>query len=125
LVHHPEIADKVVLNPTVKTLERPGVQLLTELIEELSRRPCASTGALLERWRERPDVEHLAKLAMQECVPDARGAAKDLAGALQQLADEAATLRTDFLLKKAGLSDAEKAELQGLLGRRAPVDDGA
>jgi DNA primase len=125
LVHHPEIADKVVLNPTVKTLERPGVQLLAELIEELSRRPCASTGALLERWRERPDVEHLAKLAMQECVPDAKGAAKDLAGALQQLGDEAATLRTDLLLKKAGLTEAEKAELQGLLGRRAPVDDGA
>jgi hypothetical protein len=98
---------------------------LLELIEELSRRPCANTGALLERWRERPDVEHLAKLAMQECVPDAAGAAKDLAGALQQLVDEATRLRTDFLLRKVGLTDAERAELQGLLGRRAPADDGA
>lgn len=125
LVHHPEIADKVVLNPAIATLARPGIPLLLELIEELSRRPCASTGALLERWRERPDVEHLAKLASQECVPDAAGAAKDLAGAVQQLGEEAARLRTDLLLKKVGLTEAERAELQGLLGRRAPVDDGA
>jgi DNA primase len=124
LVHHPEIADKVSLNPALATLDRPGIPLLVELIEELSGRPCASTGALLERWRDRPDVEHLAKLAMQECVPNAAGAAKDLAGAVQQLCDEATRLRTDFLLRKAGLTEAEKAELQGLLGRRAPVDDG-
>lgn len=125
LVHHPEIADKVVLNPAIATLERPGIPLLLELIEELSLRPCASTGALLERWRERPDVEHLAKLASQECVPDAAGAAQDLAGALTQLGEEAARLRTDLLLKKVGLTEAERAELQGLLGRRAPVDHGA
>ncbi|HEY0686850.1 MAG TPA: DNA primase [Steroidobacter sp.] len=124
LVHYPEIADKVVLNPALATLERPGVGLLIELIEELGRRPCANTGALLERWRDRPDVEHLAKLASQECLVDAAGAAKELAGAVQQLGEEAARLRTDLLLKKAGLTEAEKAELQALLGRKVPVDHG-
>lgn len=124
LVHYPEIADKVGLNPALATLERPGVGLLIELIEELGRRPCANTGALLERWRDRPDVEHLAKLAAQECLVDAAGAAKELAGAVQQLGEEAARLRTDLLLQKAGLSEAEKAELQGLLGRKFPVDHG-
>lgn len=125
LVHYPEIADKVVLNPALASLDRPGVALLIELIEELGRRPCANTGALLERWRDRPDVEHLAKLAAQECLVDAAGAAKELAGAVQQLGDEAMRARTDLLLKKIGLSDAEKAELQGLLARKLPVDHGA
>ncbi len=125
LVHYPEIADKVVLHPALATLERPGVPLLIELIEELSRRPCANTGALLERWRERPDVEHLAKLAAQECLVDAAGAAKELAGAVQHLGDEATRLRTDLLLKKVGLTEAERAELQGLLARKVPVDHGA
>lgn len=124
LVHYPEIADKVVLNPMLATLDRPGVSLLIELIEELGRRPCANTGALLERWRERPDVEHLAKLAAQPCLVDAAGAAKDLAGAVQQLGDEAARFRMDLLSKKVGLSDAEKAELLGLLARKLPVDHG-
>jgi len=125
LVHYPEIADKVVLNPALATLDRPGIPLLIELIEELARRPCANTGALLERWRDRPDVEHLAKLAAQECLVNAAGAAMELAGAVQQLGDEAARLRTDLLLNKVGLTEAEKAELQGLLGRKVPVDPGA
>lgn len=125
LVHHPEIADKVALNPTLATLDRPGVPLLIELVEELSRRPCANTGVLLERWRERPDLKHLRTLSLQECLVDSAGAAGELAGALRHLGDEAARLRTDFLLTKAGLTDAEKAELQGLLARRAPVDPGA
>lgn len=125
LVHYPEIADKVVLHPALATLQRPGIALLIELVEELARRPCANTGALLERWRERPDVEHLAKLAAQECLVDAAGAAKELAGAVRHLGDEAARLRTDFLLKKPERTDAEKAELQGLLARKPPVDLGA
>lgn len=125
LVHYPEIADKVKLNPALRTLERPGIPLLIELIEELGRRPCANTGALLERWRDRPDVGHLAKLAAQQCLIDVAGAAKELAGAVQQLGEEAARLRTDLLLTKVALTDAEKAELQGLLGRKVPLDHGA
>lgn len=124
LVHHPEIADKVVLNPALATLDRPGVPLLIELVEELGRRPCANTGALLERWRERPDLKHLRTLSLQECLVDSAGAARELAGALWHLGDEAARLRTDFLLKKVGLTEAEKAELQGLLARRTPVESG-
>ncbi|WP_129642109.1 DNA primase [Peristeroidobacter agariperforans] len=126
LVHYPEIADKVTLNPVLSTLERPGIPLLIELIEELAQRPCANTGALLERWRDRPDVEHLAKLAAQECLVDAAGAASDLAGAVQQLAAEAMEARQKLLLSRAGrLTDAEKAELQGLLARKPPVVHGA
>ena len=124
LVHHPEIADKVTLHPTLATLDRPGVPLLIELVEELGRRPCANTGALLERWRERPDLKHLRTLSLQECLVDSAGAAKDLAGALRHLGEEAVQLRTDFLLRKVGLTEAEKAELQGLLARRTPVEPG-
>jgi len=126
LVHYPEIADKVVVNPVLSTLERPGIPLLIELIEELAQRPCANTGALLERWRDRPDVEHLAKLAAQECLVDAAGAATDVAGAVQQLAAEAMEARQKLLLSRAAqLTDAEKAELQGLLARKPPVVIGA
>jgi len=127
LVHHPEIADKITLNPALNTLDRPGVPLLIELVEELSRRPCANTGVLLERWRERPDLKHLRTLSLQECLVDSAGAANELAGALRQLGDEAVRLRADFLLKKVAqveLTEAEKAELQGLLARRVPVDPG-
>jgi DNA primase len=128
LVHHPQIADKVGAVSGLTTLDKPGVPLIIELIQELKRQPCATTGALLERWRGRPDVEHLAKLATTECIPDAAGAAKELVAAIDHLIEEGLAHRREALLSKhgsVGLSDAEKAELQGLLQARPAVDTGA
>ena len=123
LVHYPQIADKSGDLTGISALNRPGIPLLMELIQSLRVQPCASTGALLERWRDRPDVEHLSKLAALEClVPDAAGAAKELNGALRQLAEEGAFVRREQLLSKhakQGLDEAEKAELQSLLRARA------
>ena len=119
LVHYPQIADKVVDAAGLASVDKPGIPLLVELLRELREQPCASTGALLERWRDRPDVEHLAKLAMIEClIPDAAGAGRELTDAVHQLAREGAIRRREQLLSKhgrEGLTDEEKAELQMLL----------
>jgi DNA primase len=124
LVHYPEIADKIAGFDGLAAVDKPGIPLLMDLIQELRRQPCATTGALLERWRGRPDVEHLAKLAALEClIPDAAGAARELVGAIRQLIEEGAIRRREQLLSKhgrEGLTDAEKAELQGLLRARTP-----
>jgi DNA primase len=128
LVHYPQIADKVVLPQAVAELERPGIRLLVELLGELQAKPCTTTAMLLERWRDHPDVRHLTKLALSECVPDAPGAAKDLQGALAYLAREGAEGRLDQLLSKGtqeGLSAAEKTELQDLLRNRSGSAGGA
>ncbi len=123
LVHYPQIADNIPDIAGIAGLDRPGIPLLLELIQSLKMHPCATTGALLERWRDRPDVEHLSKLAALEClVPDSAGAAKELAGAIRQLADEGAFVRREQLLSKhsrEGLSEAEKVELQALLRKPA------
>jgi DNA primase len=127
LVHYPQIADKCPDPSGILALNRPGIPLLVELIQNLRVQPCSTTGALLERWRDRPDVEHLSKLATLEClVPDAAGAAKELAGAIWHLAEEGAFVRREQLLikhAKEGLSEAEKAELQALLRTRAADGD--
>jgi DNA primase len=119
LVHYPRIADKVGGIEVLASLDKPGISLIIQLVEELHDQPCATTAVLLERWRGRPDVEHLAKLAALEChIPDEAGAARELLGALEQLQEEAALRRREELLSKhgrEGLSDAEKAELQALL----------
>jgi DNA primase len=118
LVHYPQIADKAGDPSVISGIERPGIPLLVELLAELQKNPVQNTGALLERWRGRPNVEHLAKLAAQECIPDAAGAAKDLVAAIARLLEEDGLRRSRQLLSKResqGLTDAEKAELQGLL----------
>jgi len=101
-------------------IDRPGIPLLIELLNDLRENPCANTAALLERWRGRPDYEHLFKLASSEVAVGAEGAAQELAGALQQIFPERADQRRDELLRKKtreGLTEAERAELQGFLTR--------
>src|SRR5262245_20309907 len=115
LVHYPTIAEQAPPADGLAGIDRPGIPLLMELLEELRRNPCPTTGSLLERWRDRPDVEHLAKLAHTEYPVDAKGALRDLTGALEQLFPERLERRLDELVRKqsqGGLTDAERVELQ-------------
>ncbi|MBC7984740.1 MAG: DNA primase [Candidatus Obscuribacterales bacterium] len=124
LVHFPNAALPLDEIPGGLTaIDRPGVPLLLELLANLQAAPCPSTGALLERWRDRPDHVALAKLAQLECsLPDAKAASKELAGALERLLAEEQLRRTDELLNKHAkvpLTDAENQELQRLLRTKA------
>jgi DNA primase len=125
LVHYPQIADKIGDMSGIEATDRPGIPLLVELLNSLQESPCASTGALLERWRDRPDVEHLSKLARLECyITDAKGALDELLGGLTQLQKEGVLKRENQLLDKLrreGLNESEKLELQALLGARRPA----
>jgi DNA primase len=89
LVHFPAAAETAQIPNELDQVERPGVSLLLELLANLKNAPCSSTGALLERWREKPDYNALAKLAQAECiVVDTAQAAAELNGALTKLVDE-------------------------------------
>jgi len=104
-------------------VDRPGVSLMLELLAQLREDPVPTTGALLERWRERPEYPHLAKLAATEClVPDAMAAAAEIRSALGRLVTEHLLGRLQEIEQKARgepLTQAEKAELQGLLRAHA------
>ncbi len=125
LVHYPASARIATAEQIdeVATIDRPGIPLLTELLAQLREDPPASTAALLERWRDRPEHGSLDKLAMAVCLaPDEAGAAAELRSALNRLINEESPVRRlDELLAKArdtALDDTEKQELQGLLAAR-------
>ncbi|HEX9208531.1 MAG TPA: DNA primase [Steroidobacteraceae bacterium] len=129
LVHHPAAAQGISAQQidAVATLQRPGIPLLTELLAQLREDPPASTAAVLERWRDRPEHASLAKLAVAVCLaPDAAGAAAELKSALIRLiTEESPARRLDELMAKArdsALDDAEKQELQGLLHARGQAN---
>jgi DNA primase len=122
LVHFPAAGAGVAVPDDFETVDRPGVPLLLELLAQLREDPVATTGALLERWRERPDYPHLARLAASEClVPDPVAAAAEIRSALNRLVSEHLLGRLQALEDKAReepLSAEEKAELQRLLRSR-------
>jgi hypothetical protein len=91
-------------------------------VQELTEHPCQNTGALLERWRDRPEAERLARLAAAESlIRDDAAALRELQTAIDRMVDEGRRRRLDALLERErqnGLDAAEKQELQRLVSGR-------
>jgi DNA primase len=129
LVHYPRIADKVRDLSALASLQRPGISLIVQLVEELHDQPCDKTAVLLERWRGRPDVEHLEKLAAMELyIADEAAAAQELSGALERLLkEEEGQRRYDELVrrhKQDGSASAPEADIDPPGAGRSPPPPG-
>ena len=104
--------------------DEPGVELLCELLDHLRASPATSAAQVLERWADKPDAEHLAKLLQrEELVADAGAAAHELKAALVKLEQMAAAKRLAALearSRTSRLSAEEMQEFQRLIMRKAP-----
>ncbi len=117
LLNHPAAA----LDLDVEKLagvNRPGIELLQQLIETTQNQPNITTAGLLERWRNDPAGLHLGKLAAVE-IPgdDDFDPAAELQDCLTQLAAAARREHVGLLIEKqrvSALSEDEKAELRQL-----------
>ena len=117
LLNHPHVGDKLDVE-SLAGVNRPGVELLHDLIETAQAEPNITTAGLLERWRHDEEGRHLGKLAARE-LPEEEDfdAAAELAACLDQLRLAGRRERIDFLIEKqrvSPLSDEEKAELRQL-----------
>ncbi|MDH3613670.1 MAG: DNA primase [Gammaproteobacteria bacterium] len=117
LLNHPAAADKLDIEK-LAGLNRPGVDLLRDLIETVQQEPNITMAGLLERWRHNDAGRHLGKLAANE-VPHEEDfdAAAELEACVEQLALAGRRERIDFLIEKqklSSLSDDEKSELRQL-----------
>jgi DNA primase len=130
VLHHPAAAGAIEDPELLGSIDKAGVSVLKELLEQAATASSASTATLLERWRDRNEYERLTELAtLDPLVADTASAAKELKMAVEKLLEEYGPgRRMDELLKKAeelGLNYEEKAELSSLLkskGRsRAPT----
>jgi len=124
VLHHPSAARSVTRIEALGTLDRPGIAVLKELLEQAAAMTEPSTGMLLERWRERPEYGRLSELATTpSMVAEAIGTAKELQMAVEKLLEEHGPgRRVDDLLRKAeeaGLNSGEKEELSLLLKAKA------
>ena len=124
LVHHPKIATRLAADDldTLGILDEAGADILRALVTDLRQQPCANTGQLLERWRDRPEHERFARLAaVESLVPGEEAALRELQDALGRMDAEKRRRRLDALLERerlAGLSADEKMELLRLMSGR-------
>ncbi|MDZ7645081.1 MAG: hypothetical protein U5K76_13220 [Woeseiaceae bacterium] len=107
-------------------VDRPGVDLLHDLIETVHADPDITTAGLLERWRHHDQGRHLGKLAAVELpAGEDFDPAAELADCVRQLRHAGARDRIDFLIEKerlGALTEDQRQELRGF--RRAAADNG-
>lgn len=123
LLHTPGIAKSWNENADntdiLKKLDLPGVDLLTEVLEMLRTSPDLSTSALIERWRETPSANHLAKLASEQPELDDNDALEvEFIAVMNTLKKQSVDLRFDDLqakLDNGSLNEAEMSEYNMLL----------
>jgi DNA primase len=97
-------------------VNRPGADLLLELIETVQADPDITTAGLLERWRHHEQGRHLGKLAAAELpLSEDFDAAAELADCLRQLRQASARARIENLIEKerlGALSEEQRQELR-------------
>ncbi len=123
IVHFPEVVATLEWPSRLEDVALPGIALLVELLEELKEDKSVHTAVLLERWRDRENGRHLARLASLECLASGpEQAGPELVDILDRLAHRAEpAMRLDELLAKShreSLSIEEKQELKELLANR-------
>jgi DNA primase len=126
LIHYPAVAHEVPLPADLEASGQRGVELLRELHALALSRPDISPPVLLERFRERSELPHLAQLLTEESLVSAEGAAAEFRGCLDRLQSAATQQELARLLEKAGqeaLSASERERLAML--QRTVVAGGA
>jgi len=120
VVHFPAQAAQVKLPEGLAGLDRPGMDLLQALLEDVG--PRMTTGSLLERWREHDAFPHLQKLATTEMLATEEVAAEELQDCLDRLEEERIRLRHEELFeisRAQPLNPEQRAELKTLDARLA------
>jgi DNA primase len=122
VVHFPGQVAAVRVPQGIAELDRPGIDLLVALLEDVARSPNLTTGGLLERWRENDAWPHLQKLATTEMIATEDVALAELQDCLDRLEEEWVRLRHEelFEISRTGpLSPEQRAELRALDARMA------
>ena len=122
LLTNPSLAQEVTLPHAFAGLDKPGIPLLTELLDFLQARPGINTALLLEHFAGREESAALQKLALTEFPGEPEALRAEFTDAIRKLAEQTTQQRLDGLIRKqseGALDDAEKGELRALLARKA------
>ena len=111
----------MIQNAVLENLELPGLPLLRQLVEFISKNPHITCGAIVEHWREEEAGRHLSRLAAQPLVIPEEGLEDEFRDVVSKLVSQLQDQLVDGLLAKAHLGELtieEKQQLQQALASR-------
>jgi DNA primase len=123
LLHKPAIATKVKQPAELANVQKPGIKLLIALLATAATKPDIKAGRLAAEFADHPDGGAALQTLLTQDIPLDEKSNWDLQlqHTLEAIILEAKNERIENLTLKAaaGLSDAEKQELQALLTGRS------
>lgn len=117
LLAQPGAADQVERPYGFLRLDKPGVELLAELIDMARSRPGINSAMLVEHFAERPEYPALQKLMAAMVVGEPEAQRAEFFDALKRMEHQASIQRRDWLTaqsRERPLDAAEKSELREL-----------
>jgi DNA primase len=117
LVNFPAIGAMQIVPPGLVNVRQKGVTLLIELLEITRATPDLTSGALIERFRDRPEGPHLAELLASPVLVSEAAAPQEFADSLRRILALDREERFSELVSKAetgGLTAEEKEEFRQL-----------
>ena len=121
LLAQPGVAEQVERPYGFLRMDKPGVELLAELIDMARSRPGINSAMLVEHFAERAEYPALQKLMAAMVVGEPEAQRAEFFDALRRMEEQAVIQRRDWLTAKSregNLDSAEKAELRELLAAR-------
>jgi DNA primase len=121
LLHFPAIATRINAADRngLDAVNEPGIEVLRELLDTLQAQPAQHAAQLLERWRDQPLGERLARLAAEpSMLEDETAAGDELLTATRELARVASEAELNELIareQQGELSGPERLRLVELL----------
>jgi DNA primase len=121
LLHFPSIASRLGNSERsgLDAVTEPGIEVLRDLLDTLQGQPAQNAAQLLERWRDHPLAERLARLAAEPSMLENEQAAGDeLVNAARELARATKEAELNRLIEKdenGWLSETERQRLLELL----------
>jgi len=117
LLQHPGVSEQAGGIPNDwRRLDRPGISLLSQLLDFVTAYPEMTTGALIERWRGSESYPHLGRLAdpsLLSHIP-AEGLGDEFVGALRRLNAELAEAEAGRLFERTSPSQWTEEEKERL-----------
>ncbi|EIL93993.1 DNA primase, partial [Rhodanobacter sp. 115] len=123
LLAQPGLADEVEKPYRFLRLDKPGIDLLAELLDTARARPGINPASLVEHFAERPEYAALQKLIAAVVVGEPELQRVEFHDALLRMEQQAVALRRTALqakMREGTLDHAEKGELRELLAARVP-----
>jgi len=128
LLTRPQLALEVRVPAALARVDKPGADILREVIERIRLRPGIAPADLIDSFADTPAHPALLKISLAELPGDEEGWREDLDSALVRLVTQSESdddrRRAELSGKWAadGLNDNEKRELKRLMDNRRQVD---